>query len=36
MFKKLYHFFNQIDFSELNNFQKTVVYITYSGGIRKI
>lgn len=35
MFKKIYTYFNQIDFSELNDFQKTIVYLTYSKNIRK-
>lgn len=35
MFKKIFNYFNRIDYSELNEFQRSLVYLSYSGNIRK-
>lgn len=35
MFKKLFNYFNKVDYSKLNDFQKTALYFIYSGNIRK-
>ena len=35
MFKKIKNFLNQVDFTQLTDFQKTIFYLVYSGNIRK-
>ena len=36
MFKKIYAYLNQIDFSKLTDFQRTLVCCIYSNSIRKV
>ena len=35
MIKKIQNFFNKIDYTKLNDFQKTILYLVHTGNIRK-